>query len=459
MTNDMNLKYMSVPLPEPILKEKWSGNFENARKRIANYLSDESTDKALRIRLELELEHLKNLEERYTVDEAKALEMLHGQMLDVSAESLEKLRMEEKTDWIYLNGKVMYLDSFAATLRNVYPQLFIQKDCEDEEENLTNTYFRGKEDGTSGCAHIHIRQELKIREESCREGKKITVHMPIPLNRDGISGFRLIECSHEPIAKAYDDRPQAQPTICFSETARKGDVFSLEYELDYTVPYRNMSAYSCDDIGLDISENHCDELKEEAPHIMFTPYIKELACEITRDETNKLKKARRIYDYVTSMTEYRFVRDYAGIDNIAEYCALNRRGDCGVMALLFITLCRASGIPAQWQSGLAAEPTYVGPHDWATFYVSGIGRLYADLSGGAAAYRMGDTERWNFFFGNVDPYRIPINNGFQQPFESAKQYSRIDPYDSQCGEIEYEDCGICGEDLEYKFTPIDIYLK
>ena len=54
------------------------------------------------------------------------------------------------------------------------------------------------------------------------------------------------------------------------------------------------------------------------------------------------------------------MRDYACIDHLAEYCALNLKGDCGVQALLFITLCRIAGIPAKWQSGIDAKPGDVG---------------------------------------------------------------------------------------------------
>ena len=50
--------------------------------------------------------------------------------------------------------------------------------------------------------------------------------------------------------------------------------------------------------------------------------------------------------------------------------ARNRRGDCGIMALTFITLCRLVGIPARWQSGLSVSPTGVGCHDWAMFYIA-----------------------------------------------------------------------------------------
>ena len=62
-----DLKYLEVPLPEAIAKEKWGGFFENARSRIAAYLDDETTDYALRCRLEMELGILQNLQERYTL--------------------------------------------------------------------------------------------------------------------------------------------------------------------------------------------------------------------------------------------------------------------------------------------------------------------------------------------------------------------------------------------------------
>ena len=73
-----DLKYLAVPLPEAIEKEKWGGCFENARKRINEYLQDEKTDYALRCRLELELGNLRNLESRYVITPEEALQMMPG---------------------------------------------------------------------------------------------------------------------------------------------------------------------------------------------------------------------------------------------------------------------------------------------------------------------------------------------------------------------------------------------
>lgn len=461
-----DLQYLAVALPEAIEKEKWSGNFENARKRIRHCLAAADTEYALRCRLELELEHLDNLESRYTVDAESALEIMHERIPSMTAEELEELRMEDKADWIYLNGKVMYIDCFADTLYKVYPQIWNRtEDGDTSDYGLIEDYIHSRADGQTSTAHIHMRHELKIGEAALKEGRKICVHMPLPCNRDGISKFKLLNSSHTPTAMS--DEKQPQPTFYFETVAKKGEVFSLEYELDCSMTYHRLDGYLSENPEInipsvtekDIELAGRETLLEEKPHIVFTPYLSSLCKEIVGEEKNPLKAAKRIYDFVTTKTDYRFVRDYASIDNLPEYCALNRRGDCGVQSLLFITLCRIAGIPAQWQSGLEAVPDYVGEHDWAIFYIPKLGWLHADLAGGALAYARGHIDRWNFFFGNADPYRIPINNGFQRDFEPKKNHLRLDPYDNQCGEIEYEDCGVYGEALEYKYTPIDIYLK
>lgn len=45
-----------------------------------------------------------------------------------------------------------------------------------------------------------------------------------------------------------------------------------------------------------------------------------------------------------------------------------KHGDCGMVSLLFITLCRLNGIPAKWQSGFMMHPGDVNLHDWAEIY-------------------------------------------------------------------------------------------
>ena len=76
-------------------------------------------------------------------------------------------------------------------------------------------------------------------------------------------------------------------------------------------------------------------LEEQSPHIMFTPYLRELRDELAGDETNPVILARRFYDFVTTKVMYSFVREYFTIECIPEYCAVNLKGDCGVQGPSF----------------------------------------------------------------------------------------------------------------------------
>ncbi len=152
-------------------------------------------------------------------------------------------------------------------------------------------------------------------------------------------------------------------------------------------------------------------------------------------------KARRFYDYITTKCVYRYVPPYYMKTCIPEYFGAGQRGDCGMHALLFIALCRVSGIPAQWQAGLYTPPWGPGHHDWARFYVAPYGWLYADGSFGGSAYRAGDMARWDFYFGNLEPWRLVYNSALQQAFP-GRRHLRYDLYDSQDPEAETAERGL-----------------
>lgn len=451
-----DLKYLSVELPEDILKEKWSGNFERAR-RLIRVRMEENIPAALRYRLALELKNLQDLESCYTVTKTEALEQVRKHIPQLSEEEFDQLQLSGKMDWIYLDGEVRYLDSFCKTLFKVNPPLWqrsLQGDQSDYQ--VLDDLISGLADGQEISCHIHIRQEVSLQPQAVETGKNLRVHIPVPLERDQVKNLQLLEITPAParIAESGDH----QPAVYFEETASPGQVFSVEYAFDHRTCYIDLSKAERREVAAaPLPEEVKTYLCEELPHIRFSPYLQFLAEEIREEETNSLLIARRIYDFITTKVSYAFMRDYACIDQLAEYCALNLKGDCGLQALLFITLCRLSGIPAKWQSGIDAKPADVGEHDWAMFYLSGTGWVYADLSYGGAAYIRGAYDRWNYFFGNADPYRIPINDAFQQELEPPKRFWRIDPYDNQSGEAEYDDHGVRGSELVYRYQEVDIH--
>ena len=179
-----------------------------------------------------------------------------------------------------------------------------------------------------------------------------------------------------------------------------------------------------------------DDLAELPPHVRFSPIVDAVARHIRRHalSDDPLEVARAVYLWVTGNVDYRYQPAYLYLDGIVDYALSGLRGDCGVMALVFVTLCRRLGIPARWQSGLYSAPDDIGPHDWALFYTPSIGWAWADCSFGSSSRRMGDEERRRFFFGNLDPWRTVLCQRYQAAFDPVGPGVRIDPYDNQVGE-------------------------
>lgn len=454
---------LAVPLPEDILKEKWSGHFEKARQLIERRLT-QSLPEPLRRRLKLEYENLAHIENNYLYTRDEAIKLVQERIPFFTAEKFDELHMDGKMDWVYLEGEVRYIRSFLGTLLKVYPELAGEKEqritaeklrLSDEELAMEDLMGR-LEDGKENIAHIHIRQEISVAPEAF-EKEVLRVHVPLPVERQQIHNLEILQISPE--ASRLPSNQDPQPTAYFEGQFSAGQVFAVEYAFDHVTRYTDLAAADFKKVSeTAVPESEKIYLKEELPHIQFSPYLCALAEELADPKGNLLVTARRIYDYITTKVHYRFVRDYAAIDSIAEYCAVNQRGDCGVQSLLFITLCRICGIPARWQSGIDAKPGAVGGHDWAMFYVPSIGWVYADLSYGGSAYHKGNFRRWNYFFGNADPFRIPINSQFQRDLQPPKKFWRDDPYDNQYGEMEYADRGLYGKDICCRYIEKDIHL-
>lgn len=443
-----DLKYLAVDLPEDIEKLKWYGDFERAQ-RVIDMRLERDLPEALRKRLELEKWILERLPLEYIYTKEEALEQLRETLHEVTEEELERLRDEGAAEWIFVNGQVRYKDNFVEnilkTRTELWPRLKDPSRVEGRVKGsrlLDDTVAAMKKKG--GLAYrIRVRASLRTEKDS-REGAFIRIHLPVPVEQGQVKNVRILGTSMEPVCVAPKDYPQR--TVCMETESKADQEFWVEYELENHTKYVNLNMENA--FAGQPGGELASFLGEQLPHIRFTPYLRDLTRQTVGDEANPLKRARKIYDYVTTHVMYSFVRQYATIENLPEYMATGLKGDCGIYALLFITMCRIAGIPARWQSGLYSTPLEIGCHDWAQFYVEPYGWLYADCSFGGAAYRAGAMERWDFYFGNLDPFRIPCCSQFQHEFMPPKSFMREDPYDNQVGEAEYEDRGLT--DKEYR---------
>ncbi|WP_430607940.1 hypothetical protein IGJ55_001485 [Enterococcus sp. AZ170] len=434
------LNYMSVPLPEDVIKLKNYGDFDGAGKLI-DYLLESELPQALKKRLEIEQDIIRIVGiNEYPFDFVEANKMMKETFKEYQEQELTILKETGKVDWLYIDGKVhfqrRFLMNLIKTQADYEARLIVKEDNETDrlrKQELTQNIQLMKERGYRKVK-LHLKTSIQVKKEYERPGETVKVYLPLPKDCKQISDIQIIKTTPE--ASFIAPENEAQRTVCFETVLQEDQTFSIEYSYVNQVDYVDLDPNKASELQPEF------ELSEQLPHIRFTPYLEQVLAEILAGETNPIIKARKIYDFITTKVNYSFMREYFTIENISEYAAVNLKGDCGVQAILFITLCRMAKIPAKWQSGLYVSQYYTGCHDWAQFYIAPYGWLFADLSFGGGARRNGDLDRWNYYFGNLDIFRMPANSEIQTDFNPPKQSLRADPIDNQRGEFEYENQGL-----------------
>ena len=441
------LRFQNVGLPEDILRRKLRGDFSGALRLIDLRLKDAVLPRTLRYALEIHKEMLLRLPEEFPYTRADALEIIREHIPDFTEAEFDRIVDERRVRWIYIDGEERYFNRFFSSLVKAYPG-FAQRanvtlpGVESAVGGIPLLDYSMQKMQTQGSMtnRIRIRATVRLKDEHFTPGMFIRAHLPIPAACEQQRDIR--------IEKVYPENGMIAPedalhrAVCWEENMAENHEFTVEYSYLHTAKYHDTEHMQ----GVPGQYGFC--LEEQAPHIVFTPYLRSLVDELTQGLTDPLEKARAFYDFITKNMRYTFMPSYFLLEKIPETCALDFNGDCGVFALLFLTLCRCAGIPAQWQSGFAAEPDFVGGHDWVRFYVEPYGWLYADTSYGVSANRNGNESRRRFYFGNLDPYRMVANSAFQADFTVNKQHWRADPYDNQVGEMESADKGFSFSEYE-----------
>ena len=441
------LQFQNVGLPEDVLRMKQHGDFDNAIKLIDIRLQDENLPQCLRHCLQVQREMMVRMPVEFPYSYEEALAIIRAHIPDFSKEEMDWLIAQRKIRWSYVNGQFRIFNRFFSSLVKAYAGFAKRanqtlpgvESAVGGVPLLDYSMMKMKESG-SMTNRIRIRSTMRVKDEVFEKGMFVRAHLPIPSACQQQSDIR--------IEKVYPENGQIAPedarqrTVCWEENMEENHDFIVEYSYTHTARYH--------DLEQEVSQpgKYDFDLEEQAPHIVFTPYIRALVQELTEGVTDPLQKARIFYDFITKNMSYTFMPSYFLLENIPDTCAQNFNGDCGVFALLFLTLCRCAGIPAQWQSGFTAEPDFCGGHDWVRFYVEPQGWLFADCSYGVSAQRNQNEERRKFYFGNLDPYRMVANSAFAAPFTVDKDFWRADPYDNQVGEIETADRGLTYEEYE-----------
>ena len=443
-----NLDVLSCPLPEDIRRVIDHGDLKLAGHLIDLRLKDEKVPLVMKERLLIEKRILKELPSVYPMNTEEALLRFNSVLDGFTLEELESYRDDGTCDWVYIDGEPHYHEDCVDTVLKTRPELTARiKDrgliaLNQGHQSALDEMMKDMKKSRGAVWRFRLKTTVSLKEEAQRIGERIRVYLPLPVSDAQCCAGKIRISSPDQAFIATENTPQR--TACWNVTYEKDMVFATDAEWIIRAPY---TALNPDDVSIEQPTFYTEEI---LPQIVFTPFIRQLAAELAGDIKNPLLKARRYYDYITTRCSYRFVPPYAFKTCIPEYFGTGQRGDCGMHALLFIALCRVSGIPARWQAGLYTPPWGPGMHDWARFYIAPYGWLYADASFGGSAFRAGNKERWDFYFGSIDPWRVVYNSALQQDFDPPKKYLRYDPYDNQSAEIEYEDRGLLRSEFKVK---------
>ena len=433
---------LDIPLPPDIARRKAMGDLEGALRLIDRCLEKDLPEMAPRLRCEKI--RLERLPRDYPYDRAAAMALMREEWPDMTEEQFDTLVESGRIDWRCIHGQPHYHEDFLGSVR-IYPAEAPGLKQKAEDHTQRNAVLRRMEEEGELTAEITLK--ASIRPKVSAGGKLVQAWLPIPADCPQQSHIEILDAT-----PGYQLAPADAPQRTIYWMSSERDSFEVTYRYRHRAVFVDPMKLECAPV------QPAFDTGEQRPHITFTPYLKALAARITEGCRTPAERAKAIYDYVTGMVDYRYQPAYLQLDPIADTCARELRGDCGVMALLFITLCRICGIPARWQSGLYARPGDTGAHDWAMFYIAPHGWLYADVSFGSSSRRNGEDWRRKHYFGSLDPWRMVANSAFQAPLTPSNPAVRHDPYDNQRGEMAVDGVGLALWEISRSVEEVDFKL-
>lgn len=445
-----------------------AGQFQKAEALLEK--ADRPGDAAtLRARTEAR-EILRRTRIEYSLDAPGLLAKVRRSVPDATAEEVERWARDSGARYRVIDGRKLY---FRREPQNIF--LFCAEARErraragrapaEPQWKLTD-HLQAivAEAERTGQAEVHpVRHRITFtltmqpNLPGVKTGSLVRVWLPYPQEYRQQREVRLIRATPEPrvIAPNAIDGKQVggapQRTIYMEQRVTDpGQPLKFEEVFAYTcyAYYPRLEAAKAQPLPADWGRAY---LEERLPHIAFTPELRRQAAAIVRGETNPLTRALRIFRWVSTHIKWNAEDEYGTIPSFARKGFAAGRGDCGVQATVFVTLCRLAGIPARWQSGLEIKPTPTwGMHDWAEIYVAPWGWLPVDVSYGVQP--SSDPRIADFYCGHLDSYRTIFNLDWGRELVPPKSSLRSEPADFQRGEIEVDGRNLYFDQWDYSIA-------
>ena len=404
----------------------------------------------------------RDLSQRYAVDfdrtERDVKNYIQEYIPDVTDDQIEAWTESGKLESMVIGKRRMYFHSAAPNLFRIVPELAALKAEKDSssgleghqiidsqtipviEKAVEDNLAAGKPDPYYALPkRMRVTYRLTVPANTLRPGKHLRCWLPYPRSDVGRqTDVKFIEAGVNGV-------PYSKDKIIFSdpECAHGSLYMEAEAQRWKDVTFYEVFEYVSSGEWLPIDSSKVLPYNTESPeykeytaerekHLIFTERIRRTADSLTAGIENPYLQAKAIYSWIDKTFPWASAREYSTIENIPEYVLSSGHGDCGQVTLLFMTLCRAKGIPTRWQSGFMMHPGDKNLHDWCEAYFEGYGWVPVDQSFGVTPYG------GYFFLGGIEPYRMIVNTDFGREMSPAKNYPRSETVDFQRGEVEWE---------------------
>jgi transglutaminase-like putative cysteine protease len=439
------------------------GDFKAAEKRLQAEISDPSAPITSEPAIQLEV--LRRTRSDYALTEKDLLAEIRKEIPDATQADVDRWRKAGDFQFRVIDGETRYFRRTAGNLFRVDEeakkrQKEAKKDAKkDAAKKFNTTDFIKKLVKLSESSEspevfpvkhvVYYTLTLHPDNPRVKPGAVVRAWLPFPQEYRQQKDVKLVRS--DPPATKISSPSSPQRTVFFEQTitdASKPPRFDIvvEYHTSAYCPKLDPAKVQPYDMK---SATYRQYTAERPPHILFTPEVKELAREIVGKETNPLEKARSIFRWISKNVTWVAEQEYSIIPSLSVKGLTARRGDCGVQGTSFITLCRAAGVPARWQSGWQLKPGELNMHDWAEIYIEPWGWLPADASWGMM--KSDDPAVRDFFCGHIDPYRLIVNLDYSRTLDPPKQSFRSEPIDFQRGEVEIDGHNLYFDEWDYKF--------
>jgi transglutaminase-like putative cysteine protease len=406
------------------------------------------------------LETIRRIRQDYSLSQAELFTKLKPSIRDLTLEDIQAWTKSNQLQFRTIDGETRYFRREPSNLFRFCPDAIARRltpaPISHEAALLTHlanivaeARATGKTEVVPITHRIHFTLTVPANTAGAKAGSVVRAWLPYPQEYRQQSEVKLISASPGKPLIAENGAPHR--TLYFEQTIKDPTqpvTFDAVYEYVSHAYYPILDDARVQPLPTDFDPQY---LAERPPHIRFSPDLKATVARIVGDETNPLAKARKIFHWVDANIRYHAEEEYGIIPSLSEHALKDRKGDCGVQGTLFITLCRAAGVPARWQSGWETRPDGAyNMHDWSEIYVAPWGWLPVDPSYGVQ--KSADPAIRDFYFGHQDSYRMIVNLDYGRELTPKKQSLRSEPTDFQRGEVEVDGRNLYFDQYDYDFS-------